>query len=351
MNTNVTRIKRYIRRIEAMILAALIAASSLSYTVSAEEINTQPEQAITQEKESEQQKLLPGDDTKIDDIELEEKEEIPEEIKETEAEEDSQNEDGEEVSEQENEDEEETLEEESELEEVSEEENETEAPSIEYSLQTDVEDFNIKLEAYEGVFPKGEELSLFATRITDQDMLDEIDSQLSDVCEGEFRQVSFDIKVLNAAGDELQPDRSKYIDNEDIVPIQLSIEFANDDIEVSEEMEVFHFADDLSSMECLVSTVEGDEITVEPEHFSVFSVLISEDGSYYAGLPTPTGYRTYIEWMPNSTAGLRRLQKIYVYANEGEQISFGSSSFTNLLQADVKKSLTDSFGYSVGISK
>lgn len=348
MNINATKIKKYIRRIEAMVLAILIATTSVSYSVKAAENHTEQEIAIEQEEESEQQNLLTSDNTKIDDIESEEKEEVPEEIKETETEEDSQNEDGEEVSEQENEDEEEALEE-GELEEVSEKENETEAPSIKYSLQTDVEDFNIKLEAYEGVFPEGEELSLFATRITDQDMLDEIDSQLSDICEEEFKQVSFDIKVLNAVGDELQPDRSKYIDNEDIIPIQLSIEFANDDIEVSEEMEVFHFADDLSSMECLESAVDGDEITVEPEHFSVFTILTTESSNYSAySLTPPTGYRTYLEWMPNSTAGLRRLQKIYVYANAGEQISFGTSSFTNLPKSNVTTSLKDSFGYSVG---
>ena len=35
---------------------------------------------------------------------------------------------------------------------------------------------------------KGEELSLFAMQIEDQDILNEIDSQLSGVCEGEFKQ-------------------------------------------------------------------------------------------------------------------------------------------------------------------
>ena len=43
-----------------------------------------------------------------------------------------------------------------------------------------MEDFNIKLEAYEGVFPEGEELSLDAAQIEDQEILDEIDSKIID---------------------------------------------------------------------------------------------------------------------------------------------------------------------------
>lgn len=224
--------------------------------------------------------------------------------------------------------------------------DEEESHYVEYYLETNAAGYDISLKAYDGVFPKDEVLSISATQIEDQKVLDAIDSKLSSVCEGEFKQISFDVKVLNASGEELQPDRSKYVEDEDIVPIQLTISLAND--EPQGEIEVFHFADDLSSMECLVSTVEGDEVTVEPEHFSVFTILESNDGSYYSGLTAPTGYRTYIEWMPNSTAGLRRLQKIYVYAKKDEVISFGSSSFLNLPKAEVATSLKDSFGYGVG---
>lgn len=58
--------------------------------------------------------------------------------------------------------------------------------------------------------------------------------------------------------------------------------------------------------------------------------------------------RPYYEWMNKATAGLMRLQKIYVYANVGETVYFGSSTKTNLSVADVKSSLKSSFGYSVG---
>ncbi|MBQ0028733.1 MAG: hypothetical protein KBS96_09050 [Lachnospiraceae bacterium] len=318
--TNFIRIKKIIRRIEAIVLAILIIATSFSYPVTAAETITEQEGTIEQESESERESLEPTESTEVENSESEES------------------------SEDESVTEEETATEQEESD--TEEDTTLEAHSIEYSIQTEVAGYKIKLEAYDGVFPEGEDLSLSATQIEDQEILDEIDSQISNVCEGEFKQISFDIKVLNTAGEELQPDRSKYIDNEDITPIQLSIEFANDEIEG--EVEVFHFADDLSSMECLVSTVSGDEVTVEPEHFSVFTIIESNDGSYYSGLTPPTGYRTYIEWMPNSTAGLRRLQKIYVYANEGEKISFGSSSFINLSKGEVEKSLADSFGYGVG---
>ena len=309
--TNFIRIKKIIRRIEAIVLAVLIIATSFSYPVTAAETVTEQEVTIEQEGESESESLEPTESTEVENSESEES------------------------SENESVTEEETATEQEESD--TEEDTTLEAHSVEYSIQTEVAGYKIKLEAYDGVFPEGEDLSLSATQIEDQEILDEIDSQISNVCEGEFKQVSFDIKVLNAAGEELQPDRSQYIDNEDITPIQLSIEFANDEIEG--EVEVFHFADDLSSMECLVSTVDGDEVTVEPEHFSVFTIIESNDGSYYSGLTPPTGYRTYIEWMPNSTAGLRRLQKIYVYANEGEKISFGSSSFINLSKGEVEKKL------------
>lgn len=280
MNINASRIKKYIRRMEAVILAIIIAVSQ-PYTVAAADGILEQETFVGHERSSDLEEIIGAED-----------------------------------------------------------------PGVEYSLQTNAGDYKIKLEAYDGVFPKGEELKLFATQIDNQDILDAIDSKLSAVCEGEFNQISFDIKVLNAVGEELQPDRSKYIENEDIVPIKLTIGLADDEKEM--EREVFHFSDDLSSMECLVSTVNGDEIFVEPEHFSVFTILESDNGSYYNSLTPPTGYRTYIEWMPNSTAGLRRLQKIYVYAKAGEQISFGSSSFLNLPKAEVETSLKDSFGYSVG---
>lgn len=363
MNTMTSRWKKYIRRIEAMMLTVMIIVTSLTYTTTATENDSEQKLTVEQEEEFEQgNQSLSENANKIDNSKLEdaEKEKNPEQEPEAEKEEAPEQEpetDKAEAPEQEPEiEKEEASSQETEAvnlsensipeEDIPEEEIETDAPFIEYSMQTDVDGYKIKLEAYNGVFPEGEELSLSATQIEDQDMLDEIDTQLSSVCEGMFEQISFDIKVLNAAGEELQPDRSKYIENEDIIPIQLSIEFANDEIEG--EVEVFHFADDLSSMECLVSTVDGDEVTVEPEHFSVFTILESHDGSYYSGLTPPTGYRTYIEWMPNSTAELRRLQKIYVYAKAGEQISFGSSSFINLPQNEVTQSLKDSFGYNVG---
>ncbi len=366
MKTTILRIKKCLRRIEAMALAAMIMASSLTYTVTSAENNTEQELVVKHEEESEQDNLSPDINNSTENTGSEEKgtneisepesglEENPETKKESEENSEQESDKEEDPEEKDETEEDSEIEEETEEDDVlkekeanAEEETELEDPHIEYSVQADVEGYKIKLEAYNGVFPEEEELTLSAVKIEDQEILAEIDSKLSDVCEGEFKQISFDIKVLNAEGEELQPDRSKYIDNEDIVPIQLSIEFANDEIEEEEELEVFHFADDLSSMECLVSTVEGDEVTVEPEHFSVFTLLKTTHGSYYYGLPEPTGYRTYIEWMPNSTAGLRRLQKIYVYAKEGEQISFGSSTFKNLPGNEVKKSLSDSFGYSV----
>lgn len=375
MNSNITRIKKYIRRIEATALAILIAATSVSFTATATENGSEQKIVLEQKDESEQEVSGSEENIEKEDIELKEsgKEEIPEQEKDAEKENPSEQEkeieeetsgqfdqgdetkdlddfDQEEESEKQDvevpEEEEELLEEETLEEAILEEAPVPEDSYIEYSMQTDAAGYKIKLEAYDGVFPEGEDLSLSATQIEDQDILDVIDSKLNDVCEGEFKQISFDIKVLNAAGEELQPDRSKYIENEDIIPIQLSIELANDEIEG--EVEVFHFADDLSSMECLESTVDGDEVTVEPEHFSVFTILETTYGSLYSDLTPPTGYRTYIEWMPNSTAGLRRLQKIYVYAQAGEQIYFGSSSFLNLSKAEVEKSLGDSFGYTVG---
>lgn len=63
---------------------------------------------------------------------------------------------------------------------------------------------------------------------------------------------------------------------------------------------------------------------------------------------TPAGYRPYLEWQDSSTAGLKRLQKIYVYANAGETIYFGSSLMENLPESQAKRSLKDSFGYDVG---
>lgn len=79
----------------------------------------------------------------------------------------------------------------------------------------------------------------------------------------------------------------------------------------------------------------------------IFSNHISIMGQ--SGNVTESGSnRPYYEWMNKATAGLMRLQKIYVYANAGEKVYFGSSTKTNLSVADVKASLKSSFGYTVG---
>lgn len=349
MYFNAIRIRKYIRRIEAMMLVIMITITSFSFSAAATEIGQEQELAYEKEDESEQDNQESVGSIEKEDTELEEtKEENPESEEESDEQYVTEQEESEIVENTEQEDAE-LIENEEVLEQEDfdfEEEFTTEDSCIEYCLQAEASGYKFKLEAYEGVFPEGKELSLSAKKIDNQEVLNIIDSKLSDVCDSEYTQISFDIKVINDAGEELQPDRSRYIDDEDIIPIQLSIEFAGDEIE--SEVEVFHFADDLSTMECLVSEVEGNEVIVEPEHFSVFTILESRDGSYYSGLIPQKGYRTYIEWMPNSTAGLRRLQKIYVYAEAGEQISFGSSTFLNLSKGEVETSLKDSFGYSVG---
>lgn len=83
--------------------------------------------------------------------------------------------------------------------------------------------------------------------------------------------------------------------------------------------------------------------------FMAFILTWIMDGKVQAASPEiPTGYRPYLEWQDSSTAGLKRVQKIYVYANAGETIYFGSSLIDNLPQSQVKKSLNNSFGYDVG---
>lgn len=62
------------------------------------------------------------------------------------------------------------------------------------------------------------------------------------------------------------------------------------------------------------------------------------------------GDRPYIEWFNNRTAGLLRMQKVYVYAKAGETIFFGSSTAQNLSRSSVISSLNNSFGKDLGNS-
>ena len=94
MNVNVKRIKKRIRRIEAVLLAGIVFATSLSFSVSAME-NSEQELIVEQEEESErkegteQEELVPAENTKTENNELEENETEGVSDQENEGEEDS----------------------------------------------------------------------------------------------------------------------------------------------------------------------------------------------------------------------------------------------------------------------
>lgn len=125
---------------------------------------------------------------------------------------------------------------------------------------------SITVKAAEGVFPKG--ARLIVSQVSQNE-----EAQISDAVEKERNDdvnvaasYSFDIKVVDKDGKELQPDTSK---GEVKVSFSL-VEVANDNLDT----EVYHVADEAGDLNAskLDAETNGNEVTVETDGFSFYTV-------------------------------------------------------------------------------
>lgn len=126
-----------------------------------------------------------------------------------------------------------------------------------------IDGVTIEVSAEAGVFPAGATLSARKVTLQEQAEVDEAINEVKDISEV-ASQYTFDITILDADGNEIQPDTSKGSVN---VSFKLA-EVSNDDLAT----EVYHI-DEEGSAQALEVATEGDVAIVETESFSLYSVV------------------------------------------------------------------------------
>ena len=125
---------------------------------------------------------------------------------------------------------------------------------------------SITVKAAEGVFPKGARLIVSEVSQSEEtQILDAVEKERTDDV-NVAASYSFDIKVVDKDGNELQPDTSK---GEVKVSFSL-VEVANDNLDT----DVYHVADEAGDLNAskLDAETSGDEVTVETDGFSFYTV-------------------------------------------------------------------------------
>lgn len=125
---------------------------------------------------------------------------------------------------------------------------------------------SITVKAAEGVFPKGARLIVSEVSQSEEtQILDAVEKERTDDV-NVAASYSFDIKVVDKDGNELQPDTSK---GEVKVSFSL-VEVANDNLDTG----VYHVADEAGDLNAskLDAETSGNEVTVETDGFSFYTV-------------------------------------------------------------------------------
>ena len=167
----------------------------------------------------------------------------------------------------------------------------TEAEKI--TLSTVVDGVEIVLEAEPGVFTP--DVSLSATRVVDE----AIENLISEKIENDNNNngsdtelndyMAFDIVVLDKNGEEVQPREVEGVDPSTAVVVtfkKIGDKIKEDGVAEDEQnMDVFYVDDNLSNIETVSSAEEGNDVSFNPEHFSL-----------YVCACTHTGYKTVTSW-------------------------------------------------------
>lgn len=160
-------------------------------------------------------------------------------------------------------------------------------------LSTVVDGIEIVLEAEAGVFAPN--VTLSATRVVDEAIEDLINDKISNDNSGNGSDtelngyMAFDIVVLDKNGEEVQPKEVPDVDPSKAVTVtfkKIGDKIREEGVAEDEQnMDVFYVDDDFSSIENVTSTEDGDDVSFNPEHFSL-----------YVCTCTHTGYKTVTSW-------------------------------------------------------
>lgn len=142
------------------------------------------------------------------------------------------------------------------------------------SLDQEVDGISVGLEADEGVFPEDVSLSVRKVSSSEQKKIDKaLDSQRGDSAGVAF-SYSFDIKVLDTDGNEVQPAEGK----------DVRLTFAADEVaDESLSTRVYHLEDNDKKLDAteLDVTTEGDAATVTTDGFSYYTVEFTYGDKQY----------------------------------------------------------------------
>ncbi|SCZ79109.1 InlB B-repeat-containing protein [Pseudobutyrivibrio xylanivorans] len=142
-----------------------------------------------------------------------------------------------------------------------------------FTQSTIIDGVKITVSADEGVFPEG--VRLIAHKITGEEEAQV--EELVDAQTSEHKNVAssytFDISIVDASGDEVQPDTSRG---------NVTVSFETDEIGNSKlETEVYHIDDNNQVDELAVETVGDTVVQVETDGFSIYHITLSYEQKTY----------------------------------------------------------------------
>lgn len=159
----------------------------------------------------------------------------------------------------------------------------------ELHLSMEVDGIRILLDAAAGVFP--EDALLSVEKVTDAAANQKIQEAVQNEVESRSTEeeqftagdvIVFDIKVLNAEGEELQPRVPEGMTQEDAVKVtfenvapELTEEYGEEGPATDYTLDVFHIDDAMEEVTFLETEVEGDNLSISPEHFSYYGCTCS----------------------------------------------------------------------------
>ncbi|MBR0229790.1 MAG: hypothetical protein IJL94_00195, partial [Erysipelotrichaceae bacterium] len=144
--------------------------------------------------------------------------------------------------------------------EVEERQEETVSPAFEQS--TTVNGVIVSVSAPEGIFPADAELSVTTVSIADQESVENIVEDVRDMDAVVAVSYTFDIKVLDSEGNEIQPADDQ----------KVTVAFSTEEVADSNlETDVYHISDD-GEAEKLETEINDDEVCAETDGFSFYTV-------------------------------------------------------------------------------
>ena len=151
---------------------------------------------------------------------------------------------------------------------------------------TVIDNVEITMHAVKGVFPAGS--SMVVNKIADPNALVQVAQAIENTAEENETTsvegiVTFDITVVDGLGNEIQPVFPEGVDPasavtvtfKQVVPVvesQASAEVVEET--TSENLEVYYVSDDFTQAESQNTTVDHEDVSFNPQHFSVYSVVL-----------------------------------------------------------------------------